>query len=124
MKNVLTINGKEKHIIEDYYDFVSTLEVELDIAIEDFETYDKAKQTKVLQAFEVSTVEELDKIDTSEFDLDKIVDTLSNLDITFYYVGEDFDGQIDSMYIDEYYEPEHETADSYAYNGVNSAWFY
>lgn len=124
MKNVLIINGKEKHIIEDYYDFVSTLEVELDITIEDFETYDKAKQAKVLQAFEVSTLEELDRIDTSEFNLDKIVEILGNLDITFYYKGVDFDGQIDSLYIDEYYEEEHETADPYAYNGVDPKWFY
>lgn len=123
MKNVLSING-QKHFIEDYYDFASALEVELDIAIEDFETYDEAKQTKILQAFEVSTVEELDKIDTSEFNLNKVVEILGNLDITFYYMGEDFDGQIDSMYIDEYLEPECETADPYAYNGVKHEWFY
>ena len=103
MRNVLTIKGKSCEI-EQYYQFESALSTELEIVIEDFIFYDKAKQAKVLRAFDVSTLEELDKIDVSEFNLDKIIETLGNLDITYYYSGVDFDGRIDSLYIDEYYE--------------------
>ena len=103
MKNILTIKGKS-YEIEHYYEFESTFSSELEITIEDFIFYDKAKQAKVLRAFDVSTLEELDKIDVSEFNLDKIIETLGNLDISYYYSGIDFDGRIDPMYIDEYYE--------------------
>ena len=103
MKNILIIKGKGCEI-EHYYEFESALSTELEIAIEDFIFYDKEKQAKVLRAFDVSTLEELDKIDISEFNLDKIIETLGNLDITYYYSGIDFNGRIDSMYIDEYYE--------------------
>ena len=103
MRNVLTIKGKS-YEIEQYYQFESALSSELEIVIEDFIFYDKAKQAKVLRAFDVSTLEELDKIDVSEFNLDKIIETLGNLDITYYYSGIDFDGRIDPLYIDEYYE--------------------
>lgn len=123
MKNILTIKG-QSYEIEHYYEFESCLSGELEIVIEDFEFYDKIKQTKILQAFDVSTLEELNKIDVSEFNLDKIIETLGNLDITYYYSGIDFDGQIDSMYIDDYYEEERETANLYTYNGVNPKWFY
>lgn len=123
MKNILTIKG-QSYEINSYYEFESCLSGELEIVIEDFEFYDKIKQAKILQAFDVSTLEELDKIDVSEFNLDKIIETLGNLDITYYYSGIDFDGQIDSMYIDDYREEERETANLYAYNGVNPKWFY
>ena len=103
MKNILTIKGKS-YEIQQYYQFEANLSGELEIAIEDFIFYDKAKQDKVLRAFDVSTLEELDKIDVSEFDLDKIIETLGNLDITYYYSGIDFDGRIDPLYIDDYYE--------------------
>ena len=103
MKNILTIKG-QSYEIEHYYEFESALSTELEIVIEDFIFYDKVKQAKVLRAFDVSTLEELDKIDVSEFNLDKIVETLGNLDITYYYSGIDFNGRIDPLYIDEYYE--------------------
>ena len=103
MKNILTIKGKS-YEIEYYYEFESALSSELEITIEDFIFYDKEKQAKILRAFDVSTLEELDKIDVSEFNLDKIIETLGNLDITYYYSGIDFDGRIDPLYIDDYYE--------------------
>lgn len=105
MKNILTIKGKS-YKIEHYYQFESYLSSELEIAIEDFIFYDKEKQDKVLRAFDVSTLEELDKIDISEFNLDKIIETLGNLDVTYYYSGIDFDGRINPWYIDNHYEEE------------------
>lgn len=103
MKNILTIKGKS-YEINHYYEFEANLSGELEMAIEDFIFYDKIKQAKVLRAFDVSTLEELDKIDVSEFNLDKIIEILGNLDITYYYSGIDFNGRIDPLYIDEYYE--------------------
>ena len=103
MKNILTIKG-QSYESEHYYEFESALSSELEITIEDFILYDKEKQAKVSRAFDVSTLEELDKIDVSEFNLDKIIEILGNLDITYYYSGIDFNGRIDPLYIDEYYE--------------------
>ena len=103
MKNILTIKGKS-YEVNRYYEFESALCSELETVIEDFISYDKIKQAKILRAFDVSTLEELDKIDVLEFNLDKIIETLGNLDITYYYSGIDFDGRIDPLYIDDYYE--------------------
>ena len=103
MKNILTIKG-QSYEIEHYYEFEANLSGELEIAIENFILYDKEKQARVLRAFDVSTLEELDKINVSEFSLDKIIETLGNLDITYYYSGIDFIGRIDPLYIDKYYE--------------------
>lgn len=124
MKNILTING-QKYEINAYYEFESCLSSELNNIIYDFPFFDEATQNKILRAFDVTTIEELEKVDIDNFSLEEIVDTLGNLDITFHYAGIDFNGKIDPLYIDEYYEEEFEPrVNGWAYNGVNPRDFY
>lgn len=124
MKNILTIKG-QKYEINAYYEFESCLSSELDNTIYDFPFFDEATQKKILRAFDVTTIEELDKIDIDNFSLEEIIDTLGNLNITFHYAGIDFNGQIDPLYIDDYHEEEHEPrVNDWAYNGVNLRDFY
>lgn len=106
MKNVLTINGKS-YDIDNYEEFEAILKAQLETVREDFDMYDKAKQSNILLAFDVSIVEELDKIDILDFDLDTIIYTLENLtDFNYSYSGVDFNGRINSWYIDNHYEEE------------------
>ena len=103
MKNILIINEKS-YEIDSYEEFESILRGQLETVIEDFDMYDKAKQSNILLAFDVSTAEELDQIDILNFDLDTIIETLENLNIIYHYSGIDFNGRINSYYINDYYE--------------------
>lgn len=105
MKNILIINGKS-YEIDNYEEFESILRGQLETVIEDFDMYDKAKQSNILLAFDVSTTEELDQIDILNFDLDTIMYTVENLGIMYSYSGIDFNGRINPWYIDNHYEEE------------------
>ena len=98
MKNILAINGKS-YDIDSYEDFEAILRAQLETIKENFNIYDKFTQEKVLLAFYVSTLKELNKVNILNFDLDTIMNTIENLGIDYSYSGIDFDGRINSWYI-------------------------
>lgn len=103
MKNILTINGRN-YEIDSYYEFEDILRKQLETVRENCPLYDEAEQSKILLAFDVSTLEELDEIDILNFDLDTIMNTIENLGINYSYSGIDFNGRINPWYIDNHYE--------------------